>query len=260
MDIRDFFADVGRSVAFLSRLPMPSRLFDGHTTTMSVTVRGFPLAGLLVTLPSAAMLCLVLSLGGDPLVAAVLALIVQALVTGALHEDGLSDSFDGLFGGRDRDRALAIMKDSQIGSYGAVALVLGLSLRAASIAALGRTLSPIEAAICLLALAVASRALMVWHWQALPPARSTGVAVAAGMPAKSAVQLALATAVVAYGMLLLPFASLPAAGVALVAGGAACLAFTRYVRGRIGGHTGDTIGATQQICEAVMLAALATAL
>lgn len=259
MELRDYFGDILRSVAFLSRIPMPSGLFEGHQGGLSRTVRGFPAAGVLILLPSAITLWLLLSLDADPLIAAIIALVVQVLATGALHEDGLADSADGLFGGRDREHALAIMKDSHIGSYGTVALILGFGLRAASIAALARDLPPVAAAVILLAVAASSRMLLVWHWTSLPSAREKGVAAGAGAPLKSAFQLAVSTGLLLAGLLLLPFISLSAILASLGIAALACAGFTAVVRRKIGGHTGDTLGATQQICEATALAALATA-
>lgn len=260
MELREYFGDILRSVAFLGRIPMPPGLFAGRDVDMSMTVRAFPAAGCLILLPSALALWLLMALGADPLVAAFIALVLQTLMTGALHEDGLADSADGLFGGRDRDHALSIMKDSHVGSYGAVALVLGFGLRAAAIAALARDLEPLAAAACLPAVAGLSRMLMVWHWSALPSARTAGVAANAGAPRKQALDAALIAGLALYGLILLPFLPLTVVAVGLGASALAAAAFTAQVRRLIGGHTGDTIGATQQICEAVALAALATAI
>lgn len=259
MELREFFGDILRSVAFLSRIPMPSGLFEGHQGGLSRTVRGFPAAGILILLPSSIVLWLLLSLDADPLIAAIVALAIQVLVTGALHEDGLADSADGLFGGRDREHALAIMKDSHIGSYGTVALILGFGLRAASIAALARELSPSAAAACVLAVAALSRMLLIWHWTFLPSAREKGVAAGAGAPSRQAFHLAVVTGLLLAGLMLLPVTSLSAILVGLGISALACAGFTAVVRRRIGGHTGDTLGATQQICEATALVALATA-
>lgn len=259
MELREYFDDILRSLAFLSRIPVPARLFVGHDGSLSTTARGFPAAGALILLPAAAVLWIMLTLDADPLVAAVLALIVQTAVTGALHEDGLADCADGLFGGRDRDHALVIMKDSHIGAYGAAALVLGFGLRAAAIAALAREASPLAAATALLAVASLSRMMVVWHWRALPSARMSGVAANAGVPLKQAFHIALATGALLYGLLLWPTFPAAAALAALGLTVASAIGFTAMVRRKIGGHTGDTLGATQQICEAAALVTLVTA-
>ncbi|MFB9952652.1 adenosylcobinamide-GDP ribazoletransferase [Rhizobium puerariae] len=250
----EFVADLARSVGFLSRLPVPDRFFQGHDGSVSRAVRAFPVAGLLIAaLPALALLLLA---SGDALLSALIALALLALLTGALHEDGLADTADGLGGGRDAEHALSIMKDSRTGSYGVVALVLSFGLRAAALAALARH-EPALAALSLLAAAAASRAVMVAHWHALPSARKSGVAAGAGLPDEAARNLALFIGAAVPLLLLVPLLGLPRTLLPLIAAAAAGFGFTRFVRGRLGGHTGDTIGATQQISEIVMLCALA---
>lgn len=188
--------------------------------------------------------------------AAFLSLALLSLLTGGLHEDGLADSADGLFGGKDRDHALTIMKDSRIGSYGVIALVVSFGLRASALAALGALGSTWLAPAALLGAAAFSRALMIWHWSHLPPARSGGTAVAVGQPQPQARLLALCMG----GALTLPLLACGVSPGALVLSlavttGAAML-FTRLAHNKINGHTGDTIGATQQITEMALLCAL----
>lgn len=257
MDIGEFRNDLARSIGFLSRLPVPGRFFEGHDGSLARAVRAFPIAGSLIMLPPAALFAVLLSFKLEPLVAALIALAALTLITGALHEDGLSDTADGIGGGRDRDAALTIMRDSRIGSYGASALILSYGIRAASIAAIGTASTPIGAALILLAVAAASRAAMVWHWSSLPPARRDGVAVSVGGPEEASVNFALLSAVVIVVLLIWPIAGFAAACATIAAGGLAALILTRYINTRIGGHTGDTIGASQQCAEMAALAALA---
>ncbi|MDE1995237.1 MAG: adenosylcobinamide-GDP ribazoletransferase, partial [Rhizobiaceae bacterium] len=182
MSLREYTSDIARSVAFLSRISVPSSFFEGYDGRLDRASRAFPFAGLLIALPAAIVFGVLLASRADPLMAALLALAVQTMTTGALHEDGLSDTADGIGGGRDRDRALSIMKDSRIGTYGAVALVLSFGLRAAALAAIARGLPPFSAALALPAAATLSRGAMVWHWYALPPAKPDGIAASAGRP------------------------------------------------------------------------------
>jgi adenosylcobinamide-GDP ribazoletransferase len=253
-----FIADLARSVGFLSRLPVPDRFFRGHDGAVSRAVQAFPVAGLVIALVPAVVLFL-LSRSHDPLLAALVALGLQSLVTGALHEDGLADAADGLGGGRDRDHALSIMKDSRIGSYGVIALLLSFGLRSAALAGLA-AYDPALAALALLAAAAASRALMVAHWRALGSVREGGVAAGAGQPEEMARNIALTIGAIASLFLLVPVVGLPRALLALVFAGLVAFGFTRYVGDKLGGHTGDTIGATQQLSEIAMLIALALAL
>lgn len=257
MDLRELQKDVGRSIGFLSRLPVPGRYFEGHDGSLSRAVRAFPIAGGLIMLPPAALFAVLLALKLEPLVAALISLATLTVITGALHEDGLSDTADGVGGGRDREKALAIMRDSRIGSYGASALILSFSLRAAAMAAIGSVLHPTEAGLALIAVAATSRAAMVWHWSSLPPARRDGVAVSVGGPEDASVSFALTSAAVIALVLIWPIAGFAAACATVAAAGLAALALTRYIGSRIGGHTGDTIGASQQCAEMAALAALA---
>ena len=260
MSIRDFIDDTARSVAFLSRVPMPQRHFIGYDGRLSRAVRAFPLAGVLIVLPAAALAAMLSALHAPPSLLAIATLALQVLVTGALHEDGLSDSADGIGGGRDRDSALAIMKDSRAGSYGVVALILSFGLRAAAIAALAAALTPSGLGMALLAVAAASRTAMVWHWSLLPPARRDGVAASVGEPESGATTFALASGILLAALLLLPHGTMPSLALALVATVIAVLVFNRIALRKIGGHTGDTIGATEQLAEMSALFALALTL
>jgi adenosylcobinamide-GDP ribazoletransferase len=251
----DFIADLARSVAFLSRIPVPDRFFLGQNGSYSRAVWAFPIAGLLIAIVPALVLY-TMSRFGDALVASLVALSLMTIVTGALHEDGLADAADGLGGGRDKDHALLIMKDSRIGSYGVVALILSFALRAASLAALVRVDAGL-AAMAMLAAASVSRAAMIWHWSALPPARDNGVAAAVGAPEDKARNIALLTgAIIGVFLIALHLGLWGGLFAVLLAAGAGS-AFTRFVRRKLGGHTGDTIGATQQICEIALMTALA---
>lgn len=257
MKISDFTDDVVRSIGFLSRIPMPGRFFIDHDGSLSRAVRAFPVAGMLITLPPAALFALLLAGKAAPLLAAFIALALQTLMTGALHEDGLSDTADGIGGGRDRESALRIMKDSRIGSYGAVALILSFAIRGAALGAIADAASPTSAGLALVGLAALSRAAMVWHWSLLPPARTDGVAASAGLPESGAVMLALATGGTAALILMLPAASVLSAFMVIAVSAAAAWGFTRTISAKIGGHTGDTIGAAQQLTEIMSLSALA---
>lgn len=178
--LRDFCDDVARSVAFLSRIHMPQRHFVDYDGRLNRAVRAFPLAGMLIALPAAAVASLLIALQVSSLFTAFVVVAVQALITGCLHEDGLGDTADGFGGGRDREAALVIMKDSRIGSYGAVALILSFGLRVSALASFLPLFTPTGAGLMILGAAALSRAAMVWHWSRLPPARRDGVAASAG--------------------------------------------------------------------------------
>ncbi|KQT83188.1 hypothetical protein ASG48_13970 [Aurantimonas sp. Leaf443] len=218
----------------------------------------FPLAGLLAGAAPALALLAGGTLGLSPAVSATLALGLLVALTGALHEDGLADVADGLFGHHGRERALAIMKDSRIGAYGTLALVLSVALRIALLADLA-TAAPALAALALLGAAAASRGAMALFWASLPSADPGGLADSVGQPSRNR---GLQGAVL--GALLLGLAALPAgasgiAGALLGLGLTAALLslFARFLLRRLGGQTGDGLGAAQQIGETACLLGLA---
>jgi adenosylcobinamide-GDP ribazoletransferase len=171
-------------------------------------------------------------------------------VTGALHEDGLADVADGFGGGRTREAKLEIMRDSRIGTFGALALILALLARAGAIAALA---TPLAVASALVAAGAVSRAALPPVMTVLPLARADGLAAGAGRPhptrAAAAVLVAALIALALLGQ---------AAAAALVAGAGAAFVVAWLARRQIGGHTGDVLGAVQQLTEiGVLLGAVA---
>jgi adenosylcobinamide-GDP ribazoletransferase len=186
--------------------------------------------------------CLRLGLGA--VVAAIWAVAAQLWLTGALHEDGLADTADGFGGGADRASKLAIMRDSRIGAYGAIALMLVLGLRVAVIASHGA----VAAIWGLVAAGASGRAALVLLLWRLPAARADGVA--AGLQKPSVWSVAISTAVAVLIAFCVDLRLIVAAGVAGV--GAGWLA-----RRQIGGYTGDVLGASEQLVETAVLSFLA---
>jgi adenosylcobinamide-GDP ribazoletransferase len=239
------------ALAFLTRIPIPFE--DAADVPLAQAARGFAVAGLVVGIGGAVMFALAEVFTLPTLVAALLALAAMVLLTGGLHEDGLADTADGLGGGRDREQTLAIMRDSRIGSFGVIALVLTLGLRAAAISALGY---PEAAGVAIIAASCASRAVLPVMMLYLPAARTDGLAQAAGAPAQQAVIEAAAVGLLVL-MLCLGFF------VALFIAGLLALFITlsiKYLDARLGGQTGDTLGAVQQICETLILLVATTIL
>lgn len=185
-------------------------------------------------------------------VAAGLALAAGILLTGALHEDGFADVCDGLGGGRTRERALEIMRDSTLGAFGVLGLIMLLGLKWQAMAAL----PPAALPAALIAAHAASRGGALAMTLALPYARSDGRAAQrmTGVPAaRDRVGAALAFVPL---LLLAPASWLPCLAAAALAWAGCFLSFRR----RLGGYTGDCLGFTQQLGEAaILLAALATA-
>jgi adenosylcobinamide-GDP ribazoletransferase len=237
---------------FLTRLPTPSdvRFAPGGVDR---SARYFPLVGQLVGLLCAgAWLAAGRFWPGLP--AAVLAIAVGVLVTGALHEDGLADTADGLGGGRDREQRLTIMKDSRIGSYGALALILVIAARIALLAGM----APAAGALALIVAHGGARAAAVVVMTALPYAgdpRTAKLKPAPGNVTWPEAALALALGAWPLAALGAPRAVLAAGLAAAAAGG---MAFT--ARRLIGGVTGDILGAVEQLAEVALLMGAAAAI
>lgn len=232
---------------FLTRVPVPwviSRVDE----RMARAGPWFPLVGALVGLIGAAAFALGAILWGA-VVGALVAVAATTLLTGGFHEDGLADTFDGLGGGASREQALSIMRDSRIGTFGALALGLVTALRVAALAALGG--HAVAALVGAHALGRYSSLPLV-RW--LPYARSDGgtAGVLAGGVAPcglwAATGFALALTAVLWGVA--AFAVWAAAAVMTLLWGA-------WLQRRLGGVTGDGLGATNQCVETVSYLALA---
>ena len=242
-------SDAVTSLAFFSRLPVRSRAasFDLHQSA-----GGWPAAGFVVAIGPALTFFVARAADIPAVVAAVLALALYAALTGAMHEDGLTDTFDGFGGGAKREDKLAIMRDSRLGTYGALALLMTFTLKVGALTVLG--VRPAYGALAIVAAAVFSRTLALWHWNETMPARRDGMAWAAGRPDWVALVIGLAIGAVAAIVLLLLFGFSALMGLVMAAAGVGL--FSSFATRQIGGHTGDTIGAAQQIGEALLLAGL----
>ncbi|MFG2191234.1 adenosylcobinamide-GDP ribazoletransferase [Streptomyces sp. NPDC048639] len=221
-----------------------------------------PVAGAAVGLCAAAAAGLLYALGGGPLLAAVAAVAVPAVLTRGLHLDGLADTADGLGSGRPADDALRIMKRSDIGPFGVVTLVLVLLAQVAALYELFGAGAG-QGALGALTAAVAARlALTLASRTGVPAARPDGLgaAVAATVPVGSAAVAAAVTvaACAAAGASLGPYGAVRHALAVLIALGAAEL-LLRHCRRRLGGVTGDVFGALAETAATAALLALAVA-
>ncbi|MGE0151819.1 MAG: adenosylcobinamide-GDP ribazoletransferase [Reyranellaceae bacterium] len=241
-----WFEAFAGSLAFFTRLPVrPEKIHP-----LAACTQGFAPAGAAVGLMVGVLLLALQGLGLPGLVCAFLALGGGLLLTGALHEDGLADCADAL-GARERERALAIMRDSRAGSFGVLALVLSLALRASALVAL-----PGGVALAALIGAHAfSRGALAIALERLDPLRGEGLGATAGQPDSRQALLSLG---IGAGLLLLAclfFAKLGVGLFALVLGGLALLAAMELARRRFGGQTGDVLGGIQQCVEIATLVA-----
>jgi adenosylcobinamide-GDP ribazoletransferase len=206
----------------------------------------FPVVGALVGAAGALVYWIAFRIGLSPAPASALALATTLAVTGCLHEDGLADTADGLGGGGDRARKLEIMRDSRLGTYGACALAMSLLLRWSALATIAE---PGAVATALVAAHGAARSALPAFMRFVPPARRDGLAADAGRPPP---QCAAAAALLGIALLGLALGIVAAVvGVMLLA--AASLGTARLARKQIGGHTGDLLGALEQVGEVVIL-------
>lgn len=252
------------TLQFLTRVPVPGWVArePWNPDWLNQAVRHFPLVGAAIGAAGAAVALLALLLW-PPLVAAVLAVGANVWLTAAFHEDGLADTADALLGTVSREKALAIMKDSRIGTYGAVALGLALLLRVALLAELLRASPLLAAAVCIAAHA-AGRSAAVALMAVLPYGGDEAHAKAKPLARQVRIRDAVWAGVVGGVLLGLPWLAEPAFVTAWQGLGAALAlallvaAMRAWLRRRLGGYTGDTLGACEQLGEiAVALAFVA---
>jgi adenosylcobinamide-GDP ribazoletransferase len=248
--LRERLAELAAAFALLTRLPV-HRLALPRITVPSEAVWAYPVVGAAVGAIGGAVYWFTHWLSCPPALAALCALAAMIIATGALHEDGLADFADGLAGDT-KERSLSIMRDHQIGTYGVIALMLSLAIRATAIALIAE---PRAVMAALIAAGAASRLSAVLIMAALPPTRRDGMSASIGSPSAGLAATALAvTLVIAW--LLLPF------GVALlliVSAIVSAVVIGRVALIRLGGQTGDVLGASSQICECLALILLVVA-
>jgi adenosylcobinamide-GDP ribazoletransferase len=243
--------ELAAAFGLLTRLPLGRALPAPDTVDAAAGVWAYPVVGLVVGLLTGLVYAVACRLGMAPLLAACWAMIADVLLTGGLHADGLADSADGLGGGATSARRLAIMRDSRIGSYGALALVLSMAVRIAALSGIGSSGAVVAA---LLAAGGLGRAAMVVVQRHSVPARSDGLAARLGaIPAGAARFGGMIAALAA--LVLLPWR---AALLAVLLAGLGARLWASFGRSRLGGHTGDTLGAIEIITECIVLSVAAS--
>lgn len=240
---------------FFARVPIPAALGRwaheeaGGLSDFGAALPGLPLAGSIIGACAAVCFWASLALFHSAPIAVVIAPLALALITGALHEDGLADCVDGFFGGYTSEQRLAIMKDSRIGAYGALALVFSVTLRIAALARVFEAEGAWRTGLVLILAAALSRALALVPLVLLESARTTGLAAGIGMLPHSGLRQmawvmgALMALALALGVRLEPLLQ------AAMAAGAVAYGVARLSQDKIGGATGDVAGACQQLTE-----------
>ena len=249
--MKGILTDLLTAFMLLTRLPLERVIRSGAPPDLARCVWAFPIVGVVVNGLGGLTYWLAHWFGMPPLLAAVWAVATTIIATGALHEDGLADTADGFGGGITPDRKLEIMRDSHIGCYGALALIVTTAMRVAAISGLDE---PAWAMVALCLAGMLGRAGILVLLLTLSPAREDGLGAAmrnteAG---KAAIGLALAAVVC---LLALPVWR---AAVFVILALGTTLAMARLARGQIGGYMGDVLGATEVVTECVVLTVAAS--
>jgi adenosylcobinamide-GDP ribazoletransferase len=233
------------ALRFMTIVPTPPSCAAPESDWLSRCVKYFPLVGIGVGLVSAIVWLLAEKLWG-PAIGAVLAVATSIAITGALHEDGLADTADGLGGGWSIEKRLAIMKDSRIGTYGVLALIMGIALRGLALMHL-----PLwTGAAALIAGHAAARITPLLMMDALSYAGDTAsMKVGYTATALESHERWFAFATVTLALLPLAFASVTSVVLGALLGAALAVALGMWARRLIGGYTGDVLGAIEQVFE-----------
>lgn len=248
---------LGAAFTFMTRLPL-GPLASHDPADLPASAVYFPVVGLVVALIGGAVYVSALRVWSTP-IAILLSMCATVFATGAFHEDALADAFDGFGGGWSREQVLAIMKDSRVGSYALVGMTLVLALKFAALHSLATSSASIGVARALVAAHVLGRwssLLLIRRYPYVRPA-ADGERPSAGRPFVAGVTVGrvAAATVIALGILTLTagwygLAPLAVSIVVTAAGG-------WYFARRLGGITGDALGAANQIVEVAVYLALA---
>jgi adenosylcobinamide-GDP ribazoletransferase len=242
------------AVMFYTRVPCP-RWVDHNAEYITRATRYLPLIGCLVGLAYAASIALLLNIF-SPVTSILLSIVVSVLITGAFHEDGFADVCDGFGGGWTRDKILSIMKDSRVGSYGVIGLILLLGIKVTITTDLLSSLRNIQVFILAIVTShTVSRLAPVFVIYFLRYARdeseeSKAKPVAVGIK-RSDVVFASVPAIVPLALFVSQTTLFMLITLVVVALTTTYLA--RYFRKWIGGYTGDCLGTIQQVTEVTFL-------
>ncbi|MGM4923721.1 adenosylcobinamide-GDP ribazoletransferase [Tardiphaga sp. 804_B3_N1_9] len=233
------------AIRFLTVLPVPATVDAQGPDWLARAMKYFPVVGAGIGAASA-IVFLVAGEFWSPLISALLTITTSIALTSALHEDGLADTADSFGGGWTVEKRLAIMKDSRIGTYGALALGLGVALRIAALA----TLPVWAGAAALFALHAAARAMPAFVMNRLPYSGDTSAMKVTYAEAPVRFEESLfALGVVVLAAIPLALVSVASLFAGLLLGAALAALLALWSRRLIGGYTGDVLGAVEQLFE-----------
>jgi adenosylcobinamide-GDP ribazoletransferase len=232
-----WWREIRLALGFFTRLPLKT-----PAGPIAEAARAFPVAGAAIGLIGSLIYLLAVTIGLSGLLAALLAVAATVIAGGALHEDGLADFADMLGVRGDRERKLAVMRDSRIGSYGVLALGFSTAIKVSALVGLGE---PWLVAGALITAHACGRATLPIIMRSLPLARANGLAVDAGKPSAAATYQGIGVALLISAFACGPGAALVSIVVAIVA----AFLISEVARRQIGGYTGDVLGAAQEVAQ-----------
>jgi len=244
---KSLLKDIYVSIVFLTRFPAPGWPAAAERP-LANAMWAFPVAGILVATLGGAVYILCDLLELPVTISALFATVALIVATGGLHEDGLADVADGFGVHGERQRRLDVMRDSRIGAFGVIALVLALAAKIGALAALGQ---PELVVVALVSSAALSRAFVVVAMRMMPSARDDGLGAGAGAPRFEEALIALAVGGAIALALTLSWSWL----VVVLAGATAALIMAWRTMRAFGGQTGDVLGAIVLVSDIAMLAA-----
>jgi adenosylcobinamide-GDP ribazoletransferase len=236
--IRKFVEEIGLAFALLTRFRVPAFKIRS-TATYASAFWAFPIVGAVMGAAGALVFGFCMAAGLSMVAAAILTITALLLLGGGLHEDGFSDFWDGIGGGRTRERKLEIMRDSRQGAYGALALVIMVALQIVLLTDIYIRAGMIACLTVLIASESVARGMIAVPCYFINPARGNGL----GIVMKSASRGALLTGAVLGAVIALVF--MLEVGIALIIGAGIGAASITFLASRfLGGFTGDVLGAT----------------
>ncbi len=241
------------ALQFLTRIPVPPTLAFSEEK-LAKSVRYYPLVAAAV-----ALICGIVFLALCHTIPTSLAIILVVgtgiLITGAFHEDGLADTWDGIGGGLTKDQALSIMKDSRIGTYGTCALLIVLTAKITALIALPVAVIPAALVLghCLSRL---SSVLVIATSRYVRGEGKSKPVVTAMQPESLIIAMATTVPIILFSLVFVPIEALTNGLIGLAAGH---IAMRFIFERKLGGYTGDTLGAVQQVSELGFLVGLSTA-
>ncbi len=247
LNARQLREELGLAFSLLTRFPVPE--FELKTAaSLSSSFWAYPLVGVVVGFVGAVVLALLSVAGLGAIPSVLFALASMALVTGALHEDGFADLCDGIGGGVDLNHTLEIMRDSRLGTYGVLGLILAVGLEAVLLIEVIAAAGTYPALFVLIATASASRMAIAVPAALLAPARQDGMG---GRVEKVPARLLIAVV----GLAVLVGVVCTGWGAAAIIIGAICgaLMVTALAHRHLEGYTGDVLGATVVVSKITAL-------